>query len=107
MATSPSVEDPSVAGLPLMWLRDNCPCPRCRDPRNGQKLFQITELPDDLALGAVRRTADGVEIDWAPDGHRSSYSTRWLTTNRPGTGTDAGDGPGDRRGETGKTLRTA
>lgn len=98
MAMSPSVEE-----LPLTWLRDNCPCPRCRDPRNGQKLFQITDLPTDLALGAVRPAADGVEVDWAPDGHRSVYSTRWLTAHRPGTGGD----PGDRRGENGKTLWTA
>ncbi|MFJ3895332.1 phosphonate degradation HD-domain oxygenase [Streptomyces sp. NPDC090083] len=94
---------PSVEELPLTWLRDNCPCPRCRDPRNGQKLFQITDLPTDLALGAVRPAADGVEVDWAPDGHRSVYPTRWLTAHRPGTGGD----PGDRRGENGKTLWTA
>ncbi|WP_327399261.1 TauD/TfdA family dioxygenase [Streptomyces sp. NBC_01288] len=90
----------SVEDLPLTWLRDNCPCPRCRDPRNGQKLFQITELPTGLALDAVRRTVDGVEVDWAPDGHRSAYSAQWLTANRPA----AGDGSGDRRGENGKTL---
>lgn len=98
MAMSPSVED-----LPLTWLRDNCPCLRCRDPRNGQKLFQIAELPADLALGSVRRTADGVEVDWAPDGHRSAYPAQWLTANRP----EAADGSGDRRGENGKTLWTA
>ncbi|WP_033280553.1 TauD/TfdA family dioxygenase [Streptomyces sp. NRRL F-525] len=93
----------SVEDLPLTWLRDNCPCPRCRDPRNGQKLFQITELPTGLALDAVRRTADGVEVDWAPDGHRSAYSAQWLTVNRP----HGGDGSGDRRGENSKTLWAA
>ncbi|MEW1830071.1 TauD/TfdA family dioxygenase [Streptomyces sp. NPDC088196] len=98
MALSLSVED-----LPLAWLRDNCPCARCRDPRNGQKLFQITELPTELALGAVRRTVDGVEIDWAPDGHRSAYSAQWLSVNRPA----GGEGSGDRRGENGKTLWVA
>ncbi|WP_019064432.1 2-trimethylaminoethylphosphonate dioxygenase [Streptomyces prunicolor] len=101
-----SVEDLAgnrIEDLPLTWLRDNCPCPRCRDPRNGQKLFQITELPTGLALDAVRRTVDGVEIDWAPDGHRSAYSAQWLTANRPA----AGDGSEDRRGENGKTLWAA
>ena len=29
---------------PAIWLRDNCPCADCRDPRNGQKLFGITDL---------------------------------------------------------------
>ncbi|MFF2380676.1 TauD/TfdA family dioxygenase [Streptomyces sp. NPDC058108] len=104
-AEEASVAETAVEGIPLMWLRDNCTCARCRDPRNGQKLFQITELPAALALGAVRRTPDGVEVDWAPDGHRSEYSMRWLTANRPGPGADAA--PGDRRGETGKTLWTA
>ncbi|WP_328675697.1 2-trimethylaminoethylphosphonate dioxygenase [Streptomyces sp. NBC_00343] len=99
---SPSVEG-LMEDLPLTWLRDNCPCPRCRDPRNGQKLFQITELPTGLALDGVRRTADGVEVDWAPDGHRSAYSAQWLTANRP----DGGGGSGDRRGENGKTLWVA
>lgn len=102
MVMSPSVEG-LIGDLPLTWLRDNCPCPRCRDPRNGQKLFQITELPTGLALDVVRRTADGVEVDWAPDGHRSAYSAQWLTANRP----DDGGGSGDRRGENGKTLWVA
>lgn len=102
MAMSPSVEG-LIEDLPLAWLRDNCPCPRCRDPRNGQKLFQITELPTGLALDVVRRTADGVEVDWAPDGHRSAYSAQWLTANRA----DGGGGSGDRRGENGKTLWVA
>lgn len=35
--------------------------PRCRDPRNGQKPFRITELPAGLAQDAVRRTAYGIE----------------------------------------------
>ncbi len=103
---SPSVEvrtEVRIEDLPLTWLRDNCPCPRCRDPRNGQKLFQITELPTDLALDAVRPTADGVEVEWAPDGHRSAYSARWLTAHRPETGDDSAD----RRGENGKTLWSA
>ncbi|MER7922444.1 hypothetical protein ABTY96_04805 [Streptomyces sp. NPDC096057] len=66
----------------------------------SSKLFRITELPTGLALGAVRPTADGVEIDWAPDGHRSAYSAHWLTAHR----TEAGDDSGDRRAENGKTL---
>ncbi|MFD9129230.1 TauD/TfdA family dioxygenase [Kitasatospora sp. NPDC059571] len=54
------------------WLRDNCGCTGCRDPRSGQKLFQIHELPDDLAV-AARTESDGVvEIRWS-DGHLSRY----------------------------------
>ncbi|MCX5015638.1 TauD/TfdA family dioxygenase [Streptomyces sp. NBC_00555] len=88
---------------PAFWLRDNCPCTECRDPRTGQKLFQITDLPDGLAIGAARSgvpAADGspgLEVRWEPDGHRSVYPQAWLTAHVPGaapaTGAPhAGDG---------------
>lgn len=89
--------------LPAAWLRDNCPCAECRDPRNGQKLFQIVDLPRDLAVGEVREAphgAAGVEVVWSPDGHRSVYTHEWLAENEPGTGGGAGDG----RTEADKTL---
>ncbi|TGA91611.1 TauD/TfdA family dioxygenase [Streptomyces sp. MZ04] len=96
---------------PALWLRDNCPCERCRNPRNGQKLFQITELPAGLGIEAERdvRTPDGAparEITWAPDGHRSVYPEAWLTAHRPGAGAGARDG-GDGRTEAGKELWAA
>ena len=39
--------------FPAIWLRDNCPCPECRDPRNDQKLFGITDLESE---GGDRRS---------------------------------------------------
>ncbi|MEU9132991.1 TauD/TfdA family dioxygenase [Kitasatospora sp. NPDC048540] len=75
------------------WLRDNCPCTRCRDPRNGQKLFQIGELPDHLSC-TEQVEQDGVlHVVWS-DGHRSSYPLGWL----------AEQGEGDGRTEQGKRL---
>ncbi|WP_331769532.1 TauD/TfdA family dioxygenase (plasmid) [Embleya sp. NBC_00888] len=73
MATAPDIGD-----LPAVWLRDNCPCPLCRDPRTGQKLFQITDLPLDPSVAEVREHGSDVEIVWAPDGHRSVYARTWL-----------------------------
>ncbi|WP_328924138.1 TauD/TfdA family dioxygenase [Streptomyces sp. NBC_00190] len=101
-----------TAHPPAFWLRDNCPCGACRDPRNGQKLFQITDLPDDLAVGAVRDgvpAADGGpgrEVLWEPDGHRSVYPDAWLAAHAPG----AALGPpraGDGRTEADKDLWAA
>ena len=48
---------PNPASLPPLWLRDNCGCADCRDPRNGQKLFQITDLPEGLAVAAENPAA--------------------------------------------------
>ncbi|MET8635053.1 TauD/TfdA family dioxygenase [Streptomyces sp. NPDC004680] len=95
-----------IGDLPAMWLRDNCPCAECRDPRSGQKLFQITALPTGLRVGsasaAVGTAEPAVEVVWEPDGHRSVYPSAWLAANRPGR-TDHGD----LRTEHGKELWTA
>lgn len=99
---------PSPRSLPAVWLRDNCPCADCRDPGNGQKLFQIVDLPASPTVSDVRNTADGegAEVTWAPDGHRSVYAHAWLAANTPGTeGTSGAAGhAGDGRTEADKTL---
>ncbi|MGK4580536.1 2-trimethylaminoethylphosphonate dioxygenase [Kitasatospora sp. HPMI-4] len=79
--------------LSVYWLRDNCPCPECRDPRNGQKLFQITDLPGDLAIAEQAEEAGVLAVRWS-DGHRSRYPVEWLTES----------GTGDGRTEQGKRL---
>jgi len=37
------------ARFPAVWLRDNCPCPDCLAPGTGQKLNDITDIPNGLA----------------------------------------------------------
>jgi gamma-butyrobetaine dioxygenase len=103
------MSDPAT--LPPVWLRDNCGCGDCRDPRNGQKLFQITDLPQGLAVGTSAPTSadgdragngsdgDGWEVVWQPDGHRSRYSRAWLAAALDHSATD-----GDLRTEDAKTL---
>ncbi|WUD71369.1 TauD/TfdA family dioxygenase [Streptomyces sp. NBC_00510] len=95
-----------VGDLPAMWLRDNCPCAECRDPRSGQKLFQIGSLPAGLRVGRAADSAGegrpAVEVVWEPDGHRSSYPLTWLEAARPDR-----TGHGDLRTEAGKELWTA
>jgi gamma-butyrobetaine dioxygenase len=64
--------------FPAVWLRDNCPCPDCLDPVSGQKLKDITELPDGLAVSAAADAGDAVTVTYAPDGHQSVFSRAWL-----------------------------
>jgi gamma-butyrobetaine dioxygenase len=58
---------PPLVGMPAVWLRDNCPCPLCRDPVSGQRLLHITDIPAVLAvaasLGYVRETNYGRLFD--------------------------------------------
>jgi len=63
--------------FPAIWLRDNCRCPKCRHV-NGQRLFEITDLPTDLSAGATEVKGGQVTITWAPDGHQSSFAAEWL-----------------------------
>ena len=44
--------DGAVRRFPAIWLRDNCPCPQCKDPHSGQKLFGIRDLPENIAKEA-------------------------------------------------------
>lgn len=118
---SPSTPATAITDPPAPWLRDNCPCGACRDPRNGQKLFQITDLPAGLAVGEVRACVPaagggpGWEVVWEPDGHRSVYDAAWLAAHAPGAPGGRGDGggaagrglPGDGRTEADKELWAA
>jgi gamma-butyrobetaine dioxygenase len=67
--------------FPAVWLRDNCPCPDCLDPGSGQKLNDITALPDGLAVRATSVTSQSVTVTFAPDGHRSVFPREWLAAN--------------------------
>lgn len=82
--------------LPTYWLRDNCPCAECRDPRSGQKVFQVVDLPEDLVISAQCEMNGNLEVLWS-DGHRSRYPLDWL----------GAEGDGDGRTEADKRLWAA
>jgi hypothetical protein len=46
--------------FPAVWLRDNCPCPECLDPGTGQKLIDITGIPNRLARGLAGASPAGL-----------------------------------------------
>lgn len=61
-----------------VWLRDNCPCPRCLHS-SGQRLVDIRDLPPDAAPRMMTRDQAGaLLIRWDPDGHESRYPADWL-----------------------------
>ncbi|WP_395020802.1 TauD/TfdA family dioxygenase [Dongia sp.] len=73
--------DKSPTHLPNFWLRDNCRCAKCRHPGNGQKLYEIVDLPADLAALEAMVAPDGtVKVLWS-DGHRSEYGAEWLNAH--------------------------
>ena len=60
------------------WLRDNCPCTKCRHPDFDQRL--LSSLEDATPSNIDVKGSDVVEIEWK-DGHRSRYSYKWLLDN--------------------------
>ena len=63
-----------------IWLRDNCPCIGCRDPRNFQKLFDFTTLDEPPRVGRSQLGETTLEIVWQ-DGHTSIYDREWLAAH--------------------------
>lgn len=96
MTTSRFTATTGTITQPPIWLRDNCPCADCRDPRNGQKLFGVTDLPADLTVTEVDRTtvtfSDGhvsrfdpafLDAEQAPDDRCESAKRLWAATEPP------------------------
>lgn len=68
-----------AATFPAIWLRDNCRCAACRHPGNGQRLYEITDLPASLRIQEALLQSDGnIKIVWAPDGHVTAFTETWL-----------------------------
>ncbi|KAF2730211.1 Clavaminate synthase-like protein [Polyplosphaeria fusca] len=71
-----------------VFLRDSCTCPQCVDPDSKQKLFQTSDIPQNLQAlcRTVQDKAKGcmVELQWDTDvpgygpDHRTRHSTDWL-----------------------------
>jgi len=91
ISESETVLELDGARYPALWLRDNCPCPECADQASGQKLFSITDLPAEVSITPVEMGDERVEVLFAPDEHRSTFTREWLAARRLGEGPAADD----------------
>jgi len=84
--------DGHQATVPLLWLRDHCPCPKCLHPETRQRLSDSVAFDEALAARRVSIAANApeLEIEWSgDDGHVSSFDAAWLrkaTRLAPATG---------------------
>ena len=70
--------DGHVSRFHALWLRDNCPCAACVSPETREQVFDISTVPDDLAVAALAVDDSGaLAVAW-PDGHASRYHPGWL-----------------------------
>lgn len=69
-----------VSRLLHFWLRDNCP--QLRHATTRHRTVETSSIPVDVHPDAAIVTDNGdVEITWAVDSHRSTFSARWLRAN--------------------------
>ena len=76
-----SWDDASESRLQAIWLRDHCQMPSSRDPSNGQRLLNITDIPADTGIGRVSLDDDRLYVTFVPDGHESEFEQDWLYRN--------------------------
>lgn len=65
--------------FPLIWLRDNCGCPRCLHPDTRERTFDLLTVPETPRVASAGLTGRGaVMVLWGDDGHTSKYEQDWL-----------------------------
>lgn len=61
-----------------VWLRDNARGADARHPDNDQRLFDITELPDDLSVDRAEIRDGELAVTFKADGYEASFPADWL-----------------------------
>ncbi len=70
--------DGHQAVVPLLWLRDHCPCPACLHPETRQRLSDSFVGSDAVARRISFAANDpALEIEWN-EGHVSRFEETWL-----------------------------
>ena len=74
--------------------------PGCVAPGTGQKLNDITDIPNGLAITRTEDAGESVLVTFGPDQHRSAFPRSWLEEHA----LDGGGGDGDGRTEDDKNC---
>src|SRR5262249_2558618 len=59
-----------------IWLLDNRP--DGRHSPEGQRLFDVSELPDEPTIAAAERAGCDLRVEFAPGGMTAVYAADWL-----------------------------
>ncbi|HJO03036.1 MAG TPA: TauD/TfdA family dioxygenase [Acidobacteriota bacterium] len=73
--------DGQQSRFPAIWLRDNIPSGR--HTREGQRLFDIAQLPDRITLSSAALTSDGgLAVTFDPEQIQDVFEVAWLERHR-------------------------
>src|SRR5450755_709314 len=62
-----------------LWLRDNRP--QDRDPHSGQRLIDITDLPENSPLRSATIEDGAVRVEWQAEPRPARFSPEWLAAH--------------------------
>lgn len=71
--------DGSQTTYDYLWLRDNCTS--AFHASTLERNFDLLSVPETLLPRAATIDDDELSIEWAHDGHRSTYTLAWLRDN--------------------------
>ena len=74
-------QDGRRSRLAAIWLRDHCQMAECRDPQSGQRLLNITDIPEAISIKSVTQKDDKLIILFSPEAHVSEFPGQWLREN--------------------------
>ena len=85
--------DDGPARFHALWLRDNARDDASRHGDNDQRLFDVTELADEVTVTAAEVVDGRLVVGFGPDGATSTYDEAWLEANRYDRPVVASTGP--------------
>ena len=76
--------DGRVSHFPSLWLRDNLSTDR--DAHSGQRLIDITDIPEQPRIRRAVTDDSRVRIEWEREAPPASFELRWLAAQAQGGG---------------------
>ncbi len=77
-------QDGRTSEFASLWLRDNVR--EDRDPHNGQRLIDITDLPEKPRIRSAAAANGVVRIDWEDESRSACFELEWLAAHAFGGG---------------------
>ncbi len=71
-----------TARFHAIWLRDNARDEGSRDVANDQRLFDVSELPEEVVIAAAEVVDGNLRVEFGPDGVVSTFEVDWLEAHR-------------------------
>lgn len=71
-----------VSEFASLWLRDNAR--EDRDPRNGQRLIDVSDLPAQPRIRAASAADGTVRIEWESESRATTFELAWLAQHAGG-----------------------